>query len=175
MSGEITQVAAVQIVDRRDPTFDVLPVNQHDKHPIDAIAMQPLGRRLAGLFGVSFNPELVQLHVPSLWPDRRRRQCIKHLPPYIEKTQSDRMDCDSLAHRSEPTLDSAIERIVVLALVVRLVRLAYGAFGGNGEGREAAAAITPAVGHIRVEAKIVPACGERRPFSKHRGSQERAK
>jgi hypothetical protein len=68
---EITQVTTVQTENRRDPTFDVLPVDQHDKHPIDAVAMRALGRRLAGLAGAGFNPELMQLHVPSLWPVRR--------------------------------------------------------------------------------------------------------
>jgi hypothetical protein len=55
--------------------------------------------------------------------------------------------------------------VIVPALIVRLVRLAYDSSGGNGEGREAAAAITPAVGHICVDAEVVPAGGERRPFS----------
>jgi hypothetical protein len=85
------------------------------------------------------------------------------------------MDCDHLAHRSEPTLDSAMERVVVPALIVRLVGLTNDTFGRNGEGREVSAAITPAVGHMCVEAEVFPTCGERRPFSKRRGRQERAK
>jgi hypothetical protein len=153
---ELAQVATVQAEDRRDPAFDVLPVDQHDKHPIDAVAMQPLGRRLADLAGAGFYPELVQLHVSSFGPVRPRRQCVKYLPSDIEKTQGDRMDCDRLAHRPESTLDSAIERVVVPALIVRLVRLADDTFGRNGEGRETSAAIAPAVGHICVEAELVP-------------------
>ena len=172
---EVAQVAVVQAEDRRDPAFDVLPVDQHNEHPIDAVATQALRRRLAGLSDAGFDPELVQLHVPSLGPVRRRRQCVKHLAADIEKTQGDRMDCDGLAHRSEPTFDSAVEWVVVPALIVRLVRLADDAFGGNGEGHEAAAAIATAVGHVCVEAEIVPARGEGWSFGKRRGCQQRAK
>jgi len=137
--------------------------------------MQALRRRLAGLSGAGLDPELVQFHVPSLGPVRRRRQCVKHLPADIEKTQGNRMGGDGLGHRSEPTFDSPIERVVVPALIVRLVRFANNAIGRNGEGREATAAVAAAVGHVCVDAEVVPARGEGWPFGKRRGRQERAK
>jgi len=69
--------------------------------------MQALRRRLAGLSAARFDPELVSLHVPSLGPVRRRRQCVKHLPPDIEKTQGDRTAMASVTgpnQRSIPPL-----------------------------------------------------------------------
>src|SRR5271154_6169609 len=57
---------------------------------------------------------------------------------------------------------------------MRLVRLADNAFGGNGEGREASAAIAATVGHVDVDAEVLPACGEGWPFGQRRRRQERA-
>lgn len=43
------------------------------------------------------------------------------------------------------------------------MRLAHDAIPGNLECAEAAAAIAPAIGHVRVDAEIVPRRGERVP------------
>jgi hypothetical protein len=56
---------------------------------------------------------------------------------------------------------------------MRLVRLADNAFRGNGEGREASAAITAAVGHVGVDAEVLPSRCEGWPFGKRLRRQER--
>ena len=54
------------------------------------------------------------------------------------------MGGDGLGHRFEPTLDPPIERVVVPALITRLVRFANTGIGRNGEGRVATVAIAAA-------------------------------
>ena len=55
---------------------------------------------------------------------------------------------DLRQNRLEPTLDPAIQRVVVAALIMRLVHFANNAIGGNREGREATTTIAAAVGHV---------------------------
>src|SRR6185437_16973566 len=64
----------------------------------------------------------------------------------------------------EPPLDAAIERVVVAALVMRLVRLAHDRLGRRAKRRETAPAIAPAIGHKGVDAKVVPARGKAVPI-----------
>ena len=67
--------------------------------------------------------------------------------------------------RREPARDPTVERVVVAALVVRLMRLALDARGRSREGREAPAPVATAVGHERVEAEVIPTRGERPPIA----------
>lgn len=68
-------------------------------------------------------------------------------------------------HRFEPALDTADQRVVVDALVVRLMRLQLDLIftGARGERGMAASTIVMSIGQIGVELKIVPAFGEARP------------
>lgn len=66
----------------------------------------------------------------------------------------------------EPPLDAAVQRVVVAALVVRLVRLAPerdGRARARLEAREAALPVAAAVCHERVDAEVLPRRGEGRP------------
>jgi hypothetical protein len=69
---EVAQVAVVKAVNRRDPAFDILPVDKHDEHPVDTVAMQPIGRRLADLSEAAFDPELMQLHAAQRYLEEPR-------------------------------------------------------------------------------------------------------
>src|SRR5260370_42570385 len=75
------------------------------------------------------------------------------------------MRADRLADRLEPAFDAAIERVVVAALVMRLMRLAGDLGTAGAERGKAAAAIAPAIGHEGIDAEIVPAAGERIPIA----------
>ena len=57
----------------------------------------------------------------------------------------------------EPALDPAIEQVVVAALVVRLVRLARDAAISHRKGGMTPPPVAAAVGHVAIQAKIVPA------------------
>src|SRR6266550_8549020 len=84
------------------------------------------------------------------------------------------MGRDRLDHRLEPAFDAAIQRVVVAALVMRLMRLAGNARRAGAETGEAAAAITPAIGHEGVDPEIVPTRGEAVPVAQPRPLQHGA-
>src|SRR4030088_1961623 len=73
------------------------------------------------------------------------------------------MRADRFGNRLEPALDAAIQRVVVAALVMRLMRLAGDLGPAGAERGKAAAAIAPAIGHEGIDAEIVPAARERIP------------
>ena len=62
------------------------------------------------------------------------------------------MACDGVGHRLEPAFDAAVERVVVAALVVGLMRLARDALLRKGEIGEATLPVAAAVGHVEVGA-----------------------
>ena len=68
-------------------------------------------------------------------------------------------------HRLEPALDAADQRVVVEALIVRLMRLERDLVFARArrQRRVSAAAIAMAIGQIRVELKIGPAFGKAHP------------
>jgi hypothetical protein len=67
-------------------------------------------------------------------------------------------------HRFEPALDVALQRVVLEALVVRLVRFAPdAAVGIGGERGMPAPPVAAAGGEIGVRRQVVPAGGERGP------------
>jgi hypothetical protein len=82
-------------------------------------------------------------------------------PAALENRPQARARAELFFHRFEPSLDSAVQRVVVEALVVRLVRLARdGALRWRGERRVTPAPVPPAVGHVGVELEAIPAVGE---------------
>src|SRR5258707_11055380 len=101
--------------------------------------------------------ELMDLDVPGLGADRRRGQTVEErVAGYKDRAQRG-MRAARLRDRVEPALDPAIDRVVVAALVVRLVRLPEHPFGAGAKTRKAAAAGTPAIGHVGIDPQIVPA------------------
>src|SRR5438552_14795806 len=74
-----------------------------------------------------------------------------------------RVAADRVGDRLEPALETAIERVVVPALVVRLMRLAGNPHRGGAKDAEPAAPVTSAVGHIGIDTEIVPTGGKTLP------------
>jgi len=163
--------AVVSIVDRCDPTFDVLPV---DSAPAPSRRHRDAGLRAsAGRFvrrglrsGTGAAPRAKSAAV------RRRRQCVKRLPAGVEKPRV--TGCAATASSPGRTnARSRHERVVVSALIMWLVRFADNArrtrqrprSGGGDSGRR-----QPCM----CRREVVPARGEGWPFSKRRRRQERA-
>ena len=71
-------------------------------------------------------------------------------------------------HRLEPARDAAIQRVVVPALIMRLVRLAPDPVRARLERRMPALPVAAAIGHVGVEPEIVPAARERVPIPQRR-------
>jgi len=75
-----------------------------------------------------------------------------------------RTRADLVGDRLEPARDTAVERVVLAILIVRLVGLAPDcAGGGDGEHRVTAAPIAATVCRVAIELEVRPARGERRP------------
>src|SRR5262249_664866 len=75
-----------------------------------------------------------------------------------------RVASDRLGNRLEPALDAAIERVVVPALVVRLMRLSRNPGWRGAKDSEPASPIAPALGHLGIDPKIVPTVGKAFPI-----------
>src|ERR1700761_820341 len=75
------------------------------------------------------------------------------------------MFADRIADGLEPALHAAIQRIVVAALVMRLVGLAEDASPAGTITGEATAPITTAIRHVGVNAEIIPTLGETGPIA----------
>src|SRR5690242_11401423 len=76
-----------------------------------------------------------------------------------------RMRTDFFGDRLEPAFEAAVQRIIVTALVMRLVRLANDLAAGGAKRGKAAAAIAPAIGHVGIHAEIIPALSETVPIA----------
>jgi hypothetical protein len=73
------------------------------------------------------------------------------------------------------SVDPAVQRVVVAALVVRLGRLANGTRRADREHRVAALPVSAAVRHVGVRPEVVPTSRERRPIGQSAGLlQQRA-
>src|SRR5690348_16178636 len=84
------------------------------------------------------------------------------------------MRADCLGYRLEPALDPAIDRVVIAALIVRLMRFARDRLGSGAEARETPAAIATAIGHVRIDAEIVPARRKAVPVAQPGRVEQRA-
>jgi hypothetical protein len=67
------------------------------------------------------------------------------------------MRCDGIDDGFEPALKATIERIVIPALVVRLMRLPGDGALRDSECGEAPAAIPSTIGHIKIQPEMLPA------------------
>ena len=153
---------------------DVDPADQQHQHPVDAVAVHALRGRPAVLARARLDAELVDLDMPGGGPQRRRGQPVEQARGRCARiARSAGWPADRVGHRLEPALDAAVQRVVVAALVMRLVRLAHDPrrrWRGSGE---AAAAVAPAIGHEHVDAEIVPARGKRPPVAQPGRLQQR--
>src|SRR5260370_28354252 len=75
------------------------------------------------------------------------------------------MGCDRFDHRFEPAFDASVQRVVVAALIMRLMRLARYTCRAGAKTGKASAAVAPAIGHEGVDPEIVPARGEPLPLA----------
>src|SRR5690348_6275638 len=75
-----------------------------------------------------------------------------------------RVAADRIGDRFEPALEAAIERVVVPALVVRLVRLAGNPRRGGAKYAEPPAPVASAVSHVGIDAEVVPTGGKTLPI-----------
>jgi hypothetical protein len=102
--------------------------------------------------------ELVHLDVPA----HRRHQAAEQALAEPEDRAQARAIADR-GDRLEPSGDATVQRVVIAALIVRLMRRANDAVVAGGVDRMAAAAIAAAVGHVGVDGEVVPTRGERLP------------
>src|SRR5260370_14447305 len=77
-----------------------------------------------------------------------------------------RMARGRVGDRFEPALDAAIERVIVAALVVRLMRLPGDPGWRGAKDPEPATAVAAAIGHVGVDPKIAPGRGKTLPIGK---------
>ena len=119
--------------------------------------MQSFGRGAADFSGPRLDTELVHFDMGGAVHRELRRA-------EGEDGAADGTVDRGLFDRIEPALHIAIERIIVPALIMGLVRLADEIARCVAEGRVATAAVAPAIGHIEIRPQIVPAGGKRMPF-----------
>ncbi len=84
------------------------------------------------------------------------------------------MRADRVGDRLEPAFDPAIQRVVVAALVMRLMRFARDRLPRGAKTGKAAAAIAPAIGHVHIDAEIVPTRRETVPIAQPGRFEQRA-
>ena len=117
--SEAAEIAAVRAADRGDAALDVAAADQKDQHVVDAIAMHALGRGLAALAAAGLDAELVHLDVPGA----DGGQALEQHAAGVEDRCHRRAGGDRGQHGIEPAGDAAVQRVVVAALIVRLLGL----------------------------------------------------
>src|SRR5579859_3373646 len=160
------------VVDGRHAAGDILARDQQHQHPVDAVPVQALGRRPPFLARSGLDAELMDLDMPGGGPSLARRQAVEQCEAAIQDRPHGGVSGDILADRLEPAREATIERVVIAALVVRLMGLARNACRRKREGRMPAPAIAAAVGHVGIEPEVVPAVGEAGPVAEPRLAQD---
>ncbi len=152
---EAAEAAAIWCVNRCGATGDVVTTHEQDEHVINAIAMHAFWCWQALHVGECFDAELVRLHMPArnFWRERAKN--------FTAETQNGieaAAGADARLHGFKPALDAAIERVVVAALIVRLMRLTFdAAISGHHKYGMSTTAIASAIGHISVVRHVAPA------------------
>ena len=146
-------------MDARLARRNVDPAHHQYQHPIDAVLMHSLRRRLAGLAELGGDAELMRLDVPG----RRRGQLVEQRVAGAQNGLKRRAVGDLGLDRVEPAGDAAIERVEIPALIMRLRRLTRDR-GVHRKRPMPPLPVTPAIGHVGVYAQIVPAARKRVPF-----------
>ncbi len=149
---EAAEQALVQPVDAGGALGDVLAADHQHQHPVHPVLVHALRRRLPSRAGPRLDAELVHLDVPG----GHRRQPVEQV---VAEADDGRNAAPRLSSSIgvEPARDAAVQRVVVAALVVRLVRLALDPVGRGAEGGVAALPVAAAIGHVGVQPEIVPA------------------
>ena len=108
--------AAPRQIVQGDP-LAMLRRHQQHQHIIHTIAVHPLGRRPPRLAAARLDAELVQLDMPGFAGVSRANRSRQ-----MQHSRQHRTRRRYLRHRIEPARDAAVQRVVVPALVMRLVR-----------------------------------------------------
>src|SRR5262249_25578707 len=119
--------------------------------------MHPLRGWPAFLPGARLDAKLVDFDMPEIRPQLRRGQTVEQGVAGGEARWGRGMCADGLGHGVKPAVDPAIDRVVIAALVMGLVRLSDNRLGAGAETGKTAAAVAPAIGHVGIDAEIVPA------------------
>ena len=156
--GEFAQRPAVGRADASDAFAHIAAFDQHHQHPVDAVAVHALGRRASLFVGAGLDPELVQFDMPGAGAGRGEMVGAEG-----EDRLHHRIGDGGGVDGIEPALHVAVERIIVAALPVGLVRLAREDAVPTGEGGVAAATIAAAIGHVEIRPQMPPTGGEGGP------------
>src|SRR5438477_488910 len=154
-----------KIMDARLAALHIDPADEQHQHPIDAVAVHALRGRASLLTGARLDAELVNLDVPGIGTHRCRGQPIEQIFAGREDRLHRRMRTDRVGDRFEPAFEAAVQRVVVAALVMRLMRLADDLGAGGAKRGKTAAAVAPAIGHVGIDAEIAPAPREAVPIA----------
>ena len=167
---ERAELASVEAMNRCRPARDVVPLYEQYQDVVDAVPVHAFRRRATFFAHPRRDPELMHLDVPVSRPGEalergaRARQNRRHRP-----ARSDRV-----VNGCEPACDSPVQRVVVAALVMRLVRSTDNRSAGRRRvDRVTPPAVATTVGHVVIELEIAPAGRERPPVGKRavRGQQ----
>lgn len=142
--------------------FDVGAIDQQHQRIVDAVTMHALGCRPAGSVGARLDAKLMALDLPVCVRSQRTEQAAAERKYAVHRRARD----DLGMHRLEPALDATDQRVVVDALIVRLMRLERDLVLARArrQSRMAASTVAMASGQVCVELKIVPAVYEARPI-----------
>ena len=108
---------------RRHAAGDVLPLDEQHQHVVHAVPVQAFRRRPSLLAGARLDPELMHLDVPR---PRAGARLLKRLWQNARIVCRRRAGPDLVGDRREPSLDPAVQRVVVDRLKVGLMRLRRG-------------------------------------------------
>lgn len=172
--GEARHRSFVTIGDCGFPLGDIFPPHEEDEHPIHPVPMQPFRCRPPFRLWPRFDAKLVHLHMPAIRPQGYGGKAGKQMVAELQHGGGRGVRGDRLADRLEPAGDAAIERIIIPALVMRLVGFPLDCAAADREGGETAAAIAAAIGHIAVEPEVIPTIRETGPIPHSTGFQDGA-
>src|ERR1700693_3710894 len=117
--------------------------------------MYAFRRRLTGLIESGFDAELLRLDPPGM---HVCFQCAEQHCAKVENATQTGASTDVRRNRFAPTLDAAMQAVVVAALVVRLMPLALDmAVCSDAENRVSPTPITAVIGKIVIYRQISPA------------------
>ena len=144
-----------KIVRGRRAAGDVGAIDQQHEHVVDAVAMHAFRGGLTRRIAARLDAELVGFDVPI----GLRFECAEELAAERKDALHARAFDHVALDRLEPALDAAGQRVVVEALIVRLMRRDTSArlSGARRQGCVPPPPVTVALRQVRVEQQIAPA------------------
>src|SRR5882757_1088458 len=137
--------------------------------------MQPFRCRLTLLVVLGFNTKLMTLNMPRRRPRIERGQRVKDAITNLQNRLQSWMTGNFVFERQKPTFDAAIQRVVILTLIMRLMRLHHDAIARHCKRTKPSPPITSTIGHVSIHAKIIPTRSEGVPVLNCGARQQRAK